>query len=286
MTKSLSKSSIASAALLLLVVITIPLFLTSCSKEPETVVEEVTELPEKLADMIIADAATAGFYTYEADNGTYVLMSYGSCAGLDMNVRYALEDDSVYFDAEAVSVADMTIHDEYRVYFTNATAISANETTLKNPGYGIGSVGLNTGWVEISEDNSFYITPIFDTKPIDRVFLTSGEARLGRGLYHYEYEIRSNGAFVTAAEKVDDIVCVVKVCDLNYEAHTADILLGDEEVRITTAIDALMEDELEAVKYAYENEKTLNVTLADYNGLLTLTPESIAVPPAIANEEG
>lgn len=281
-----NKLPIIIAACLVCAIVAVPLYLSLRDKPQETVVEEVTELPEALVDAITADAATAGFYTYEADGGAYVLMSYGSCAGLDMNVRYAMEDGSVYFDAEAVAVADVTVHDEYRVYFTNANAISANEVTLKNPGYGIGSVGLNTGWVEVSEDNSFYITPIFDTKPIDRVFLTSGEARLGRGLYHYEYELRSNGAFVTSAEKVDDITCTVKVCDMNYEAHTADILLGDEEVRITTAIDALTEDELEAVKYAYENEATLNVTLADHNGLLTLTPESIAVPPIIANEEG
>lgn len=281
-----TKLPLIIAACLICAIVAVPLYLSSRDKPQETVVEEVTELPEALVDAITVDAATAGFYTYEADGGTYVLMSYGSCAGLDMNVRYAMEDGSVYFDAEAVAVADVTVHDEYRVYFTNANAISANEVTLKNPGYGVGSVGLNTGWVEVSEDNSFYITPIFDTKPIDRVFLTSGEARLGRGLYHYEYELRSNGAFVTATEKVDDITCTVKVCDMNYEAHTADILLGDEEVRITTAIDALTEDELEAVKYAYENESTLNVTLADHNGLLTLTPESIAVPPTIANEEG
>lgn len=281
-----NKLPLIIAACLVCVVAIVLLCLSLRDRPQETVVEEVTELPEALAEAMTADAATAGFYTYEAEKGTYVLMSYGSCAGIDMSVRYAVEDDSVYFDPEAIAVADVSVHDEYCVYFTNASAISANEVVLKNPGYGIGSVGLNTGWVEISEDNSFYITPILDTKPIDRVFLTSGEARLGRGLYQYEYEIRSNGAFVTAAEKLDDVVRTVRVCDMNYEAHTADILLGDEEVRITAAVDTLTEDELEAVKYAYDNETTMNAILADRNGLLTLTPESIAVPPTIASEEG
>lgn len=219
------------------------------------------EVPADIAASIHQDALTPGFYEYEAGADTYVMLTFGEVSGIALNVTPNIDGTSVYFAASGTDVSDMDVAAEYRVFRTDATAISADEQALKNPYYGVGSAGMNIGWVSPTENGAFYITPLMDTSPTDRVFISSTGVPLSSGVYYYEYDIQSAGAYITAAEPMDEYELWAHIDRFDDEAMTADLLIGEEQVRFTVSTARMDDDAMALLREAEESDFNTRLTI-------------------------
>ena len=239
-------------------------------EEAVATVEEITleALPQGIADEVVEDREIAGFYEYDAGPNTYVLLSYGSVSDVAMNVTPRVDKTSVYFAISSTKVSNPEVAPVYRFYLTDATAISADETALRSPNYGVGSTGMNVGLVDATENGEFYVTPLKDTAPTDRVF-KSNVTMDGNGLYYFEYSIQSAGAYMVAAEKLDEYEVWVKVDTL--DKLTADLFIGDEDIRLQAGTTELDEDSVELLQQAMEGGYNIKVTLGTVSGTLSIS---------------
>lgn len=247
----------------------IGLAIAKSHSKPEITVEQITDVPDSIAEQVEADKETAGFYQYDALGNKYVLLTFGETSGLAMSVTPNIDGKSVYFAIGTTEVVEDTVDCEYQLYKTDAESISADETKLKNPAYGVGSEGINVGWVERTENGAYFITPIMDTSPTDRVFDTAGDANLSNGLYSYTYQIQSSGAFVSECTKISDYTChaIIDKC----EDTTADILLGDQKIRLKVDIQGLDDASVELLNVAKENDSLIEICLTDTGSQLAIS---------------
>lgn len=238
-------------------------------------VEEILaqDVPEEVMTHIQEDVSTAGFYQYDGEDCAYVMLSYGEVSGISMNVVPQINDNSVYFAVSGTEVVGTETEAVYRIYKTNASAISADELALKSPHYGVGTSGMNVGWIEVTKDGNYYITPLLDTSPTDRVFLSNADTKISDGLYYYEYLIQSSAAYLTTAEKQDEYWLWTKVDEFVPDTTTVDLLLGEENIRFQASIAQLNESQVEQLTNAYERDEAVKLTLANVNS----TPTIIAV---------
>lgn len=238
-------------------------------------VEEVfaENISEEVMNLIQEDAATAGFYQYESEDGIYVMLSYGEVSGISMNVVPQISDNSVYFTVSGTDVVGADTEPVYRIYKTDASAISADELALKSPYYGVGTSGMNVGWVEATAEGNYYITPLMDTSPTDRVFLSNAEVKINDGLYYYEYLIQSSAAYLTAAEERDEYWLWTKVDEFLPDSATVDLLLGEENIRFQVSIAQLDDAQIELLTNAHERDTTVKLAIGKVND----TPAVITV---------
>lgn len=238
-------------------------------------VEEVfaENVPEEIMTLMQKDASTAGFYQYDGEDCEYVMLSYGEISGISMNVVPQISDNSVYFAVSGTDVIGTETEPVYRIYKTNASAISADELALKSPHYGVGTSGMNVGWIDVTKDGNYYITPLLDTSPTDRVFLSNTDTKISNGLYYYEYLIQSSAAYLTAAEKQDEYWLWTKVDEFVPNATVVDLLLGEECIRFQVSIAQLNETQVEQLTNAYERDVSVKLAIANVNS----SPAVIAV---------
>lgn len=227
---------------------------------PQAAVEEAAfnTLPQDIAEAVAEDLATPGYYEYEAGPNTYVLLTYGEVTDVAMNVTPRIDGTSVYFAVSSTKVTQPELMPVYRLFLTDATAISADETALMSPYYGVGSSGMNIGWVEETENNEYFVIPLKDTTPTDRVFKSNVDLRTN-GLYYYEYSIQNAGAYITAAEKMDEYEVWVSV--KSVEDTTANLMVGAQKITMTADITELDEDSVELLNQAINAEYNVKVTL-------------------------
>lgn len=244
------------------------------TKSIPTVEEVLTQdIPEEIMTHIQEDASTAGFYQYESEDGEYAMLSYGEVSGVSMNVVPQISDNSVYFAVSSTEIVGIETEPVYRVYKTNASAISADELALKSPYYGVGTSGMNIGWVEVTAEGNYYITPLMDTSPTDRVFLSNTKTKINNGLYYYEYLIQSSAAYLTAAEEQDEYWLWTKVDEFVPDSTTVDLLLGEENIRFQVSVTQLDEAQIEQLANAHERDVTVKLAIGNMNG----TPAIVAV---------
>ena len=229
-------------------------------------VTEVEEVPPSVEADFEKDVKSPGMHEYEALGSTYVLLTFGETSGIDMTVDPDVSGNSVYFNIGSEKVSEQDVRCVYRLYRTNAGEISADENKLKAPGYGVGSEGVNIGFVKESGDNEYYITPVLDTTPTDRVFMTSGEARLGTGIYRYGYMIDSTGAKVTSCKALSNYECYAYIDKVDAEDHTVDLLFGDDKVRLTADASSLSQAEAESIASLAGEDTLASVKLACRDG--------------------
>lgn len=233
------------------------------------VVEEIvseTDIPGSVLSAMNDDIDTAGFYKYDAGSDTYVLLSLGNVANIGLSVTPQIDGTSVHFALSGVEVSDPEVHQVFRVFKTDAVAVSADEKVLENPYYGVGSEGMNVGWVEPTGNGEYYIIPLMDTAPTDRLFKAKAEATLGTGVYYYEYSIQSSGAMITTAEKLDSYSFWASVDRIDNEARTTDILVGDNDVRFNLDTSLLDDTGLSELLKAHDKNIEAKFSVVNASG--------------------
>lgn len=227
-------------------------------------VEELTQAPDAITEQVEADKLSPGMHIYDSLNNYYVLLTFGETCGYVMNVMPNATEDSVHFAVSAEEVASTVIEPVWRLYKVGTAAISADEGTLKNLGYGVGSRGLNIGYVQKTHNSGeYFITPLLDTAPNDRLFRAEGSAELSSGLFYYEYTIRSGGAFVTACEPLEDYPVSAQVGDIKATEQNATLMVGDEKVSFLIDTASLTEEDIAYMQSAKEQGSSINVLIAN-----------------------
>lgn len=242
-----------------------------CGPDTQTcTVTLVEEIPASLTEDIQRDRETPGMFIYEANGHKYILLTFGRTVEYAMEVEPHIDGMSVHFAVGATPVSNAGARPEYRVYQTDAETISCDEYRLSNPGYGPGAAGMNYGWVQPTSDGTFHITPLLDTTPMDRVFLADMGVTLQRGLYYYEYEVRSTGSSVTFAQRLEQYDLSARIGQVDDNGTTCDILVPDGNVRATCNITGLSENDIEYLRQAAGQSFIVRMTLKDTQGILTI----------------
>ena len=173
---------------------------------PEVTAERIPlqELPPEVLADCEHSLRTAGMHTYQdSANNTYVLLTYGDACGYAMYATPHINGDDVYFRIYACK-DDTHTAPEYEIYKTNGVSISANTPSLLNPEYCPGVKGVNLGWITVSENTIYCITPILDVASNDDAFIVAGDAYIpSSGMYRYEYTVRSTGTYILSAVRQD-----------------------------------------------------------------------------------
>lgn len=256
-------------------------------------VEEISLVPEVISEQVETDKAIPGMHQYEALGNTYVLLTFGETCGYAMNVTPKTDESSVHFEVHADQVSSTEIKCEYKLFKVGAKAVSADENVLKNPGYGVGSEGLNIGWVQETSNGEYFITPILDPSPTDRVFRAEAEAPLSTGLYFYEYIIRSSGAYVTKAEKLGDYTCYATVGEVDAEVGKITLFFGTERVPLSVSVSDLNETDREYLAHAFETTTQARISLKETDGkpiidhvvYSAVEPDTVSTPEITDNTE-
>lgn len=238
-----------------------------------------------ITEQILEDAKTPGYYLYDAgDGGAYTLLTYGEVLNLVLDVMPQVEEQSVYFKVSFTEVSETEPHLEYKLFWTDAESIGGDENYLKFPGYGVGVSGYNYGWVEPAGDGFRYITPLDETRMIDRVYELQPGAEMGIGLYRYEYELTSTGLKVIEARPLEDYSVWCVVTNVDETACSCTLLIGDERVALTAYFP---EDALPTVQQMTESGIQKKVTLInqDEKPFMALNADAAATPDGEGAEE-
>ena len=263
------------------------LFIYPDSKAETATYEKVEIIPSRIMEKMESDIPTPGMHTYPDGNETYVLLTLGETSGFAMNITpFSDSKSTIHFKISATRVSSDIVDYEYCVYKTDATAISADETVLKNPGYGVGSSGTNIGYVEKTKNGAYYIVPLFDTAPTDRVFLDEVGSITENGLYRYVYEIRSTGAFGTEAENLPEYTVFAIIERISNDETIAHLLLSEEKTGLPVHIEGLDEASKETLQAAVSVENHLKVKLSMKNGVLTLVEIVSTLGESFQSQEG
>ena len=249
-------------------------------EEKETASVEVVEEDASFEELVKDDIPKAGLHTYDLGDGNkLVLLSFGEVIGLGMSATPNIDGPSVYFSVSAVDIAvGSGPRYVYRLYKTDAKGISADMDVLLNPGYGVGSEGVNVGWVEPEDDGEFFVTPLFDDAPITRVFRTDAGVELGTGLYNYEFEVRTNGAYITYCEPIETYTRRFKVASVSPENGAAEFLTVERGVRIKAVFSDLSDEELSELKVCEGQDFTTEVTFNVVDGKLSILRVTVPWP--------
>lgn len=210
------------------------------------------------------DIKTPGYYTYPAnETESYVLLTFGETANLVMNVSPEIDGRSVYFKIGFTEISENEPHVEAHLYLTDAEAIGGDEAYLVFPGYGVGASGYNTGWSDKLEDGKCYVTPLEETRIIDRVCIPDAGVDMGTGFYNYEYEVTSSGARIKSATKLDNYKVWCHIENIDEENSKCLLLVGDEQVSFTVWFNP---DALSTVQMMADSETEKKVLIYNDNG--------------------
>lgn len=169
-------------------------------------------------------------------NGQYVLLTAGLVSNYEMGVDYETEGlEHVDF---AVSMRDTEAEERYlyRLYFTTASTVTANQAALQNPAMRMGAAGFNQGYLERYGDG-YYIIPILDDNITNHVYQAgSVGSTLENGLYEFSYEVTENGTILTSAEQIEQITkkAYVSHCEGN---GFVDLVFGTPRNTLTVSYD-------------------------------------------------
>lgn len=195
-------------------------------------------LPETIQDQALEDVEDGGAYFYrdaENEDISYVLLSFGSQMDLDMAVEISEIDDGLYFSVEPIE-AEAEEGLVYKVFETDAPAVSSDKNVLQNPRLVQGSTGLNVGYIQKS-DTGYYVSPLEDDSTNDRLYAYDGE--LPDGLYRFTYELGQDGPVITNADAIEKYSKKGNVTDVNVDLSTVSlVLVGEQEIKYNMYFDA------------------------------------------------
>ena len=256
-------------------------------EQPEASVTEV-ELSditdETILSYIAKDVNTPGYYAYESDKGTYVLLTFGETLNLVMDVNPMIDGMSVYFKIGFTEISETNPHLESHIYLTDAEAIGGDEAYLVFPGYGVGASGFNTGWVEKESDGSVYIVPLEETRILDRVAVCEPGVTMNTGFYRYEYAVTTTGVKIRYASELDDYAIWCRVQNIDEEALTCDLSVGDENVVLKASFS---EDALSTVQQMASADYAKKVQLQNVDGVpFMMINSAVSQESATALPEG
>lgn len=195
-------------------------------------------LPETIQEQATEDVEDGGAYFYrDAENKdvSYVLLSFGPQMDLAMDVEISQIDEGLYFSVEPIE----TETEEglvYKVFETDAPAVSSDKNVLQNPRLVQGSSGLNVGYIQKS-DTGYYVSPLEDDSTNDRLYAYDGE--LQDGLYRFTYQLGQDGPVITNADAIEKYSKKGYVTDVNADLSTATlVLVGEQEIKYNMYFDA------------------------------------------------
>lgn len=232
--------------------------------EPQATVEEVdfsSVKDEKIRSNLETDKLTPGYYVYESTDGTYVLLTFGETLNLAMNVNPEISGMSVYFRVGFTPIAEENPHVEAHLYLTDAEAIGGDEAYLVFPGYGVGATGYNTGWCEATSDGNKYIVPLEETRILDRVATADPGVDMTNGFYYYEYEVTSTGVQIHSAKRLTSCPIWCKVRNIDEEANTCELLVGEELVVLNATFDPSALSSVKQMESSAEYKKVIMETV-------------------------
>lgn len=195
-------------------------------------------LPETIQEQATEDVEDGGAYFYrdtENKDVSYVLLSFGPQMDLAMDVEISQIDDGLYFSVEPIETE--TEEDlVYKVFETDAPAVSSDKNVLQNPRLVQGSSGLNVGYIQKS-DTGYYVSPLEDDSTNDRLYAYDGE--LPDGLYRFTYQLGQDGPVITNADAIEKYSKKGYVTDVNADLSTATlVLVGEQEIKYNMYFDA------------------------------------------------
>lgn len=195
-------------------------------------------LPETVREQALEDVENGGAYFYrdaENEDISYILLSFGSQMDLAMDVETSEIDDGLYFSVEPIE----TEAEEglvYKVFETDAPAVSSDKNVLQNPRLVQGSNGLNVGYIQKS-DTGYYVSPLEDDGTNDRLYAYDGE--LPDGLYRFTYQLGQDGPVITNADAIENYSKKGYVTDVNADLSTVSlVLVGEQEIKYNMYFDA------------------------------------------------
>lgn len=195
-------------------------------------------LPEAIQEQALEDVEDGGAYFYrdaENEDISYVLLSFGSQMDLDMAVEISEIDDGLYFSVEPIE-AEAEEGLVYKVFETDAPAVSSDKNVLQNPRLVQGSTGLNVGYIQKS-DTGYYVSPLEDDSTNDRLYAYDGE--LPDGLYRFTYELGQDGPVITNADAIEKYSKKGYVTGVNVDLSTVSlVLVGEQEIKYNMYFDA------------------------------------------------
>lgn len=115
---------------------------------------EVTEVPESIREQFDKDVKLNGIYHYTTDDKYYTLLTFGEIVGVGMTVQTDATEDSIYFNVDTRELDSTQPALIYKLFECSTENTDANILKLLNPTYGVGTVGVNVG----------YVTPNYSTE--------------------------------------------------------------------------------------------------------------------------
>lgn len=247
--------------------------------------EEVSleDVPTKISEEMLNDLENPGAYFYketEDSKDIYALLTAGQTVRLSMSVSPTLEDSSMHFAVNFFSTTDPDSKTLYKIYKTNAKAVSADNQRLKKPYLQINSEGMNIGYLQkMSSGIGYFITPLEDFSDNTRVFVpepgNESVEDLENGIYLYTYKLTTNGTQLLSATPRDSIQVYGQVTSFTDKdiSKTATILLNDQ-----IKMDVVVSDESAEVLHQNNFEEYYPICL------FTLThqdsPDSLVIAQA------
>ncbi len=254
--------------------------------------EEISmdSLPETIQEQALEDVQNGGAYFYrdaENEDISYVLLSFGSQMDLDMAVETSEIDDGLYFSVGPIE----TEAEEglvYKVFETNAPAVSSDKNVLQNPRLVQGSTGLNVGYIQKS-DTGYYVSPLEDDSTNDRLYAYDGE--LPDGLYRFTYELGQDGPVITNADAIEKYSKKGYVTDVNVDLSTVSlVLVGEQEIKYNMYFDAADYELLHILQDSAQhgNNAVMNFTFHHKKnlGLCIDSAVIMSMPYGTGTEEG
>lgn len=212
------------------------------------------ELPAEIKTQAEAVVDDGGAYFFRPEGNTetsYVLLTFGKQTDLAMDVTVSQMKEGLYF---AVAPVETVVGEKavYRLYETDAPAISSDKNILEKPRLVQGAKGMNVGYLTTSE-KGYYILPLEDDSVNDRLYGYEGENKLQNGLYRYTYELTANGPILQSVSAIDSFTKKGFAQSVDEDASSVTLYLVDQEsIKYTMAYDSADKDMMHDLKSASE----------------------------------